>query len=122
MVSSPGSPETSLVSLEVAKAHLRVTHTEEDADIQRKMRQATDIVRQRLIASLDATDNAAEIEEIWSWDEDTVPDRIQAAILNQLKELWKEDRDETRESPTDGTRLSPRVERYLNRDKGWPLA
>jgi hypothetical protein len=65
----------SLVTLEQAKAHLRVVMSDYDDDIQLKCEQATAIVIDYLkIATV-------------TWTMDTVPQQVQAAILLALEDL-----------------------------------
>ena len=57
-----------LLTLDVAKKHLRVDHSDDDADITRKIEQASDLILGYLKQS-DAL-----------WTPDDVPPRIQAAV------------------------------------------
>lgn len=111
----PGSPGTALITMDEAKARLRITHNDEDDDIESMMVDATEIVLNRLGSFADDT-----------WDIDTVPGPIRAAILNQLRVMFEYDRKD------DGSRylddyqykgyLHPSVEKYLYRYRDPPLA
>lgn len=68
----------SLVSLDVAKGHLRVRDALHDADITLKSRQATDVI-------LDYLKHGADP----AWTADTVPLPVQAAILFYLTHLYE---------------------------------
>ena len=77
-----------LVTLPVAKTHLRVEHSHDDADITLKIDQAGAIVTNYIKRS--AGDDDIE------WTTDTVPLDIQAATLIMLSRLY-DDRDAGRE-------------------------
>lgn len=112
-----------LVTLDMAKRHLRITHATEDADIQRKLSQAhagvLDFINQRVIDTEAATWTAT----IEAWDEDTVPEQIQAAILKQFGGLWRDRGDDDGKNAqewVDG--LAPNVARMLDRFRDPALA
>src|SRR5262245_2756263 len=69
---------TPLVSLDVAKQHLRITGTDHDADVQQKLTASQDRVIAYLGAAADAT-----------WDETTVPTPIAQAILELLARFYE---------------------------------
>jgi hypothetical protein len=71
---------SALVTLDVAKEHLRVDHADDDPDIDRKIGQATAIVTRYIERS--AGDDDVE------WDETTVPADVQAAILLMVQWLY----------------------------------
>ena len=66
-----------LVTLAVAKAHLKITDTDHDADVQRYADQAS----LAIVGWLDAQADPA-------WDETTVPLDVQAAILVMLQNFY----------------------------------
>jgi len=67
---------TSLVALDVAKAHLRITDTDHDAEVQRELDAATTIVVLYLAEFADPT-----------WTEATLPADVCQAILILLGHL-----------------------------------
>jgi hypothetical protein len=69
-----------LITLEQAKAELRIVTDDEDEDIQRRADQATAIVIDYL------KDRANPL-----WDLDTVPGPVQAAIFVMLTNLYERD-------------------------------
>jgi hypothetical protein len=70
---------SALVTLEVAKGHLRETTTDADADIQRKVDEASTRVVRYLKAQADPT-----------WTAATVPADVQSAVLTLLTQLMTE--------------------------------
>lgn len=75
-----------LLTLDAAKQHLRVDHTDDDADITSKIDEATDIVLgyiKKTIGTLDPDDPS-----IVDWTTDTVPGRIKAAVEIVLSKLY----------------------------------
>jgi hypothetical protein len=70
-----------LITLDEAKAELRVTHTEEDAVIQRKMEEAEALVLDYLKMG------TSPFTPETPWDATTVPPVIRAAILMTLVDL-----------------------------------
>lgn len=66
-----------LVTMAVAKDHLRIKTPYEDGDIQRKVEQASALIVRRLATAADAT-----------WTPDTVPFEVQASVLLLLGHLW----------------------------------
>ncbi len=93
-----------LVTLDQAKQQLRVTSSDEDEDISRKIDQAS-------AAVIDWVDNSTLTA---GWDEDTVPEQARAATLELL--LWLFERDTTinANNATDDN-LPPRVIMFLKR-------
>lgn len=65
-----------LLTLDVAKRHLRVDHTDDDADITRKIDQASAIV----------LDYIKQRDAVWTPDD--VPAPIQAAVEIMLSKLY----------------------------------
>jgi hypothetical protein len=79
-----------LVTLDDAKAHIRVIDSTQDQDLELKLAQATEIVldyvNQRREATADVGDWAAIVA---AWTDETVPAQVQAAILKQFAYLWR---------------------------------
>jgi uncharacterized phage protein (predicted DNA packaging) len=75
-----------LLTLDVAKQHLRVDHTDDDADITRKIDQASEIVLDYIKRSGPRPTDAEP--EPPDWDEATVPPGIAAAVGLMLEELY----------------------------------
>jgi hypothetical protein len=101
-----------ILDLDAAKRHLRVTHDAWDDDIQQKLDLAHGQVADYITRSDDAW--AAEIE---SWDEDTAPPGVIAAVLAQFGELWRfrGDHLEGDMPKREHGYLSPQVHSYLRR-------
>ena len=106
-----------LVSLSMAKEHLRITHNEENGPIQDKLDAAEDIVMDYIgLASASPT-----------WDDTNVPPRIQAAVLLVLGDLWEHRGDDDEGNTAffnrvaDGE-LHPRVTRILHRLRALVIA
>jgi uncharacterized phage protein (predicted DNA packaging) len=75
-----------LLTLDVAKKHLRVDHTDDDADIQRKIDQASAIVLDYIKKTV-GTPNP-EDPSIVDWTDATVPPPVAAAIEILLSKLY----------------------------------
>lgn len=99
-----------LVTLEVAQAHLRLPitaggvgspsspgspATSADADLLLKMEQASDIVRTYLLRPDDAVWCAA----VQGWTDTVVPSIVQAAVLEQIADLYFHRGDEAGAGP-----------------------
>jgi Phage gp6-like head-tail connector protein len=69
---------TPLVSLDTAKAHLRITDSDHDVDVEQKRKAAQD----RVVAYVSAAADP-------SWDELTVPTPIAQAILLLLTDFYE---------------------------------
>lgn len=130
-----GLNDLALVTIEQAKAHLRITDGQLDSaaedDLLLKMGHATDIVLNYIRQSerLDTLGGSPGSPDPYSgssgsplidWNEETVPPRIQAAILMQLTILWRLRGEH--EERTDANDLAPQVARYLKRDRDPALA
>lgn len=83
-----------LLTLDAAKQHLRVDHTDDDADIQRKINQASAIILNYIKKTVGPLD--PENPSIVDWTADSVPDDIAAAIEIRLSKLY-DDRNAGRE-------------------------
>lgn len=104
-----------VVTLEQAKLHLRITSTEADDDIEAKLNQANALVMDYLKEGADET-----------WTDENAPLLVQAAVLEQLDELWRFRGDDEELAgaappPADGY-LSPRIARLLHRLRPITLA
>ena len=97
------SPAT-LVTLDQAKAQLRITHSESDVDVQDKLAEAEDIIAAVMGDLFDA-----------DWTEVTVPGPVRAAILKQLVFEWTHRGDTT---AADESGLAPGV-RFLLQATGY---
>jgi hypothetical protein len=94
-----------LITLESAKAHLKVTTLQEDSDLQDKLDAATQIILDYLTRR-DAAWNAT----INAWTADTVPRSVRQAILIQFGEfVAKRGDDPTIAEPTTPLGLSRTV-------------
>jgi hypothetical protein len=95
-----------LVTLDEAKARLRVLITAEDADIQAMVEEATAAVITRV-------DNP-EITDLWTDDSPTAtPPEVRAAVLEMTLFLYE--RDSNNYGPDNHGRLPARVELLLTR-------
>jgi hypothetical protein len=90
-----------LVTLAEAKDQIRVTHSFSDAELQRTLDDAEDMIRQYLKTKNDP-----------AWTAETVPGAIRAAILRQVTHLVA-DRGDRDSAPNDAG-LAPHVEQSLN--------
>jgi hypothetical protein len=77
---------TALITLDAAKQHLRILHSDFDEDIQRKSAQATAIVLNYIKKTIGTPD--PENPSIVDWDDTSVPDDIAAAICMRLSKLY----------------------------------
>ena len=96
-----------LVDLDRLKRHLRVSHDDEDEEIQDKLTEAEALVLRYV------TDVGSP-----AWDEDSIPDAVKAAILEVATNLWRNRGD-------DGTPvgpITPRVEIMLATYRDPPFA
>ena len=100
-----------LVTLAQAKAHLRLPTdvTADDADLRLKLEVAQELVLDYVAQRVDDADDWSDTVD--GWDVDTVPKRVQQAILLQFGELWRYRGDEAdpRSEPT----LAPAIQRLL---------
>jgi hypothetical protein len=102
-----------LITLDEAKAHLRVTTIQDDGDIQLKLLAATQVVIDYLTRR--DTDWNAEMD---AWTAETVPPSVRAAIFVQLGELYRKRGDDPDTEPrpaSGGAFLSPTVTALLMR-------
>lgn len=99
-----------LITIDEAKAHLRVTTVQEDGDIEDKLLAATQVVIDYLTRR-DTSWNA----QMAAWTSETVPASIRAAILVQLGELYRKRGDESEIEPVRPVALSPTVMALLMR-------
>jgi hypothetical protein len=78
-----------LVTLDEAKRRLRILSDEEDDDITALIAEAQEIVVGYIAQRRSDTDSPTWAATIESWDEDTVPRDVKAAILRQTAELYR---------------------------------
>lgn len=90
------------ILLEDAKAHLRVTDDNENADVQRKLTQSEAIILDYLKSQADP-----------AWDETTVPGQVVSATLLMLSHLY-EHRGDDQKSDAD---LWESIRRLLERSR-----
>lgn len=108
---------TELVTLAQAKGHLRLTWADgdpRDTDLEMKLAQAQAII----VEYCDTTAYWRDVTE--TWDADTVPKSVHAAILLELGELWQFRGDEPGDAGaarTDGFDLSPAIRALLTRQR-----
>jgi hypothetical protein len=107
-----------VITLDEAKAHLRITTAQEDSDVQDKLDAATQIVIDYLTRR--DTDWNTTMD---AWTSSTVPKSVRAAILIQLGELYTRRGDDPTidQSPTP-TSLSRTVMSLLMRYRDPGLA
>lgn len=115
-MASSGDP---CVSLDSAKAHLRVTSNDENDIIGLYLETAQHLVIDRLERATTDTDVLAMID---GWDEETTPGAIKAAVLTQCAELYRFRGDDETEVKAGSGRLSDRVERFLGSWLERPIA
>jgi len=89
---TPADPE--LITLATAKAHLRITDADHDADIQQKLTAASASIRDYLKDRNDPT-----------WTDLTVPPFIQSAVLLLLGHLYEHRGDEFGQSQDNDARV-----------------
>jgi uncharacterized phage protein (predicted DNA packaging) len=75
-----------LLTLDVAKKHLRVDHADDDADITRKIDQASAIVLDYIKKTIGTPD--PEDPSIVDWTDATVPPPVAAAVEIMLSKLY----------------------------------
>lgn len=75
-----------LLTLDVAKKHLRVDHTDDDDDITRKINQASAIVLDYIKKTIGTPD--PNDPSIVDWDDTTVPPPVAAAVEIMLSKLY----------------------------------
>lgn len=76
-----------LVDLDQLKAHLKISGTAEDDDLEIKLAQAEAVVLSYVNQRVSDADDWSET--VAAWDEETVPAVVQAAILMQAGELYR---------------------------------
>jgi hypothetical protein len=109
------SPSVEIVSLEQAKAHLKLPLdvTEEDDDLQLKLYIAHELVIDYLTQKLDDDEHDEWIETMEDWTASTAPKRVIGAILYQFAELYRYRGDET--SVREVATLAPAMRMLLDR-------
>lgn len=86
-----------LITLDGAKAHLRVDSTDDDADITSKIDQATDIIMNYIKKTFGTV--TPDDPSIVDWDENTVPGTIKAAVEIRLSILYDDRGSATLDNP-----------------------
>ena len=81
---------TMLVSLSRAKAHLRITGTDDDSDVELKLKGASAAVLRYIDSNQDFLDTNGDPDEESDGVALNVPEDIQAATLLLLGDLYKE--------------------------------
>ena len=76
-----------LITLAIAKTHLRITDTDHDADVQLKLDQAEAAVLDYLKPA-----RTGELRTDWPWNTATLPAPVQAAMLVLLRYLYDAER------------------------------
>ena len=76
-----------LITLAIAKTHLRITDTDHDADVQLKLDQAEAAVLDYLKPA-----RTGEARTDWPWTTATLPAPVQAAMLVLLRYLYDAER------------------------------
>lgn len=99
-----------LVTIDEAKAHLRLTGSEEDLDLTAKLTVATDLV----VAHVTQRDDGEWADEVAAWDADTVPTPVKHAVLVQFAELYRVRGDDDQTVGENDAALSPLVRRLLS--------
>jgi hypothetical protein len=110
-----------LLTLDVAKSHLRVDHTDDDADITRKIAQASAIALvyiKKTVGTIDPEDPS-----IVDWTDVTVPDDVAAAIELILSKLYDDRAGGEHDNPNVAMGyLTPEVTALLHRWRDPALA
>jgi hypothetical protein len=103
-----------LITLDQAKAHLRVTYTDEDPLITEYLEQASQLVLDFIKATYVTNEDGTWTEtRPPDWTLATVPRPIQAAVLMVTAHLWRFRGDEAAGTATDGP-LQDRVRQMLS--------
>jgi len=76
-----------LITLAVAKGHLRITDTDHDVDVQLKLDQSEAAILDYLKPA-----RTGEVRTDWPWTTATLPPPVQAAILVLLRYLYDAER------------------------------
>lgn len=108
-VTSPSDPD--LVTLEVAKTHLRVTDPAHDADVAQKVRAASATIRDYLHERNDPT-----------WTPETVPPWLQAAVLVLLTHFYEHRGDEFGPDNDNDDRVWTAIEKLTRRSRDSTVA
>lgn len=106
-----------IVDLDVAKQHLRITSDHADDDVQMKLDIAHGMIEDYILSTEGR--RAGWAAEIDSWDDETAPKPVVAAVLCQLEELWRFRGGQLEGEMPKRNRgdLSPQVESYLRRQR-----
>lgn len=101
--------DVEIVSLAQAKLHARITGNLEDDQLRLYLRQAHGLVLDYVVRPTDQ----AHIDELQTWDDESAPAAVQAAIMRQFAELARFRGDDEDVSKVDGLDLSPRIKQLL---------
>lgn len=106
---------TDLVTLAEAKQRLRITSSDEDADLSALLVEAQAIVLRYISQRRSDDGSPSWADTVEAWDEETVPADIRAAILRQTAELhrFRGDDPSTASPARQPGRLSDAVESIL---------
>lgn len=96
-----------LLTVDRLKAALRISHDEEDEELNSKLTEAEALVMRYV------TDPGSP-----AWDEDTIPDPVKAAILEVAANLWRHRGDEGQAIGP----ITPRVVMMLDTYRNPPFA
>jgi uncharacterized phage protein (predicted DNA packaging) len=107
---------TALLTLAVAKRHLRVDHDDDDEDIQDKIEQASAIVLNYIKRTIGTVDPDEPDPGIVDWDDTTVPKDIKAGVQMMLEDLYDNRMAGSSDNPNIAMGyLPPRVTAILHR-------
>jgi hypothetical protein len=103
--------DVEIVTLAEAKQHLRITSDAENQDLGEKLADAHALV---LDYVADSKGDAYQAEML-TWDDESAPRAVRAAILRQFGDLvrFRGNDDDPAEVRVDGTTISPRVRQLL---------
>ena len=93
-----------LVSLDQLKAHINVSSSANDDDLQVKLETAQELVIDYINQRLSAAEALVWEAEIAAWTDETAPKRVRAAILQMGAWLYQHRGDE---HPSDSPKLEP---------------
>lgn len=109
-----------LITLDVAKQHLRVDHTDDDADIQRKVDEATDHIMGYIKKTIGTPD--PDDPSIVDWTPETVPPRIRSAVCLMLSKLYDDRAGGKTDNEVAMGYLTKEITSLLHRDRDPAIA
>lgn len=103
--------DVEIVTLAQAKQHLRITTDAENQDLADKLADAHGLVLDYVASAKGADYEAVML----TWDDESAPRAIRAAILRQFGDLvrFRGNDDDPAEVRVDGSTISPRVRQLL---------